>query len=118
MQKCGMTLRKAGYIKGIGESVINGDIDFSSLNAMSDQKIIKTLTTLKGVGIWTVEMLMIFSLSRPDIVSFGDLAIRKGMMNLYNINELTKEKFLKHREVYSPYGSVASLYLWELSGGF
>ncbi len=116
IQKCGMTARKASYIKGISEAVIVGEIDFTAFDTMTDHEIVKKLITLKGVGIWTAEMLLIFSLQRPDVVSWGDLGIRRGMMNLYKINKLTKVEFQKYRKRYSPYGSVASLYLWELSG--
>ncbi len=115
IQGCGMSLRKAGYIKGIGDAALSGKVDFASLYTLSDDEIVKTLTSLKGVGVWTVEMLMIFSLSRPDIVTYKDLAICRGMMNLYGLKELSKEKFKLYRKRYSPYGSVASLYLWELS---
>lgn len=75
----------------------------------------KEIEFFNGVGIWTAEMLLIFSLCRPDVVSYGDLAIRRGLMNLYDLKELPKEKFNRYRKRYSPYGSVASLYLWELS---
>jgi len=60
-------------------------------------------------------MMLIFSLCRPDVVSYGDLAIRRGMMNLYGLDELGKQKFEYYRKRYSPYGTVASLYLWKLS---
>lgn len=116
IQGCGMTLRKAGYIKEIANAAITGEVNFNTLNTLSDEDIIKKLSALNGVGIWTVEMLLIFSLCRPDVVSYGDLAIRRGMMNLYNLKELPKEKFYRYRKRYSPYGSVASLYLWALSG--
>lgn len=115
IQSCGMTLRKAEYIKGIASADITGEVDFSNLHTLTDEEIIKKLSSLNGVGIWTAEMLLIFSLCRPDVVSYGDLAIRRGMMNLYGLKELPKEKFNRYRKRYSPYGSVASLYLWELS---
>lgn len=115
IQSCGMTVRKAGYIKGIAHAAISGDINFDTLHTLTDQEIIKKLSSLKGVGIWTAEMLLIFSLCRPDVVSYGDLAIRRGMMNLYGLKELPKEKFDRYRKRYSPHGSVASLYLWALS---
>ena len=115
IQSCGMTLRKAEYIKGIGNAAITGEVDFSKLHTLTDEEIIKKLSALNGVGIWTAEMLLIFSLCRPDVVSYGDLAIRRGMMNLYGLKELPKEKFNRYRKRYSPYGSVASLYFWELS---
>ncbi|MBP2022440.1 3-methyladenine DNA glycosylase/8-oxoguanine DNA glycosylase [Clostridium punense] len=115
IQGCGMSLRKVGYIKGIAEAAISGEVDFSTLHTLTDEEIVKKLSALKGVGVWTAEMLLIFSLCRPDVVSFGDLAIRRGMMNLYGLKELPKEKFERYKKRYSPYGTVASLYLWALS---
>lgn len=117
IQGCGMSARKAGYIKGIANAAISGEVDFNELQTLTDEEVIKKLSALKGVGVWTAEMLLIFSLCRPDVVSFGDFAIRRGMMNLYGLNELSKDEFYKYRERYSPYGSIASLYLWELSRG-
>lgn len=115
IQSCGMSIRKAGYIKGIADAALSGEVDFDILYTMSDEAIIKQLTKLSGVGVWTVEMLLIFSLGRPDVLSYKDLAICRGMMKLYNLKELPKEKFEVYRKRYSPYGSVASLYLWALS---
>ena len=115
IQACGMSLRKAGYITGIAEAAITGEVDFNLLPTMSDEEIIKKLSSLYGVGEWTAEMLLIFSLNRPDVVSYKDLAIRRGMMNLYGHKELSKERFDRYKKRYSPYGSVASLYLWALS---
>ncbi len=115
IQGCGMTVRKAEYIKGIESAAIIGEINFSTLHTLTDEEIIKKFSALNGVGIWTAEMLLIFSLCRPDVVSYGDLAIRRGMMRVYGLTDLPKEKFNKYRKRYSPYGSVASLYLWELS---
>lgn len=115
IKNCGMSQRKAGYILGIAEASLSGTVDFNTLHTLSDEEIIKKLTALNGVGVWTVEMLLIFSLCRPNVVSYGDLAIRRGMMNLYGLKELPKEKFERYRKRYAPYGSVASLYLWALS---
>lgn len=115
IQKCGMSHRKVAYIKGIAEAALNKSVDFNNLQELSDKEIIKKLTSLYGVGVWTAEMLLIFSLGRMDVLSFKDLAIIRGMMRLYNLDKVTKAEFEKYREIYSPYGSVASLYLWELS---
>lgn len=115
IQGCGMSLRKAGYIKGIAEAAQRGVIDFNNLHTHTDEEIIQALSALPGVGVWTAEMLLIFSLCRQDVVSYRDLAIRRGMINCYGLNELTKETFEHYRQKYSPYGSVASLYLWALS---
>ena len=112
---CGMSQRKAGYILGIAEAALTGVVDFNTLHTLTDAEITKRLTVLNGVGVWTAEMLLIFSLGRPNVVSYGDLAIRRGIMKLYGLKELPKESFEKYRKRYSPYGSVASLYLWALS---
>ncbi|MGI6226154.1 MAG: DNA-3-methyladenine glycosylase family protein [Peptococcales bacterium] len=116
IQNCGMSERKAKYIKGIGEASMTGKVNFETLHSLTDEEVIKKLSSLHGVGEWTAEMLLIFSLCRPDVVSYKDLAIRRGMMNLYGLKELSPEDFLRYRKRYSPYGSVASLYLWTLSG--
>lgn len=116
LQTCGTSLRKASYIKGIAEAALNGDIDFAGLRDMPDEAVIRHLSALRGVGVWTAEMLLIFSLCRPDVVSWLDLGIRKGMMMLYGKKDLTPRQFAAYRKRYSPYGSVASLYLWTLAG--
>ena len=115
IQQCGMSMRKTLYIKGVGEAVKQNELNIAELATLSDEEIIRTLSSLNGVGVWTAEMLLIFSLQRPDVVSWGDLAIRRGMMNLYGLDSLTREQFERYRKRYSPYGSVASLYLWALA---
>lgn len=115
IQKCGMSFGKASYIKGGARAFLDGLIKPEEFQNMSDEEVINKLTTLRGVGVWTAEMLLIFSMGRPDVISWHDLAIRRGMKKLYGYEELTKEAFQKHRESYSPYATVASLYLWDLS---
>ena len=115
IQSCGMSMRKASYIKNIAEAALTKTVDFDALPCKTDQEIIQALTTIKGVGVWTAEMLLIFSLMRPNVVSYGDLAIRRGMMQLYGLPDLSRAQFLKYAKRYSPYGSVASLYLWAMS---
>lgn len=115
IQKCGMSVRKATYIKGIADAAISKEIDFDKLHTLSDEEVIEKLTSLHGVGTWTAEMLLIFSLGRKNVVSYKDLAIRRGIMKLYNLKELTKTDFEKYKKRYSPFGSVASLYLWVIS---
>ncbi|MCL2565414.1 MAG: DNA-3-methyladenine glycosylase [Defluviitaleaceae bacterium] len=115
IQGCGMTMRKAGYIKNIAEAAVTKSVDFNILPSKSDEEIIKSLTSLNGVGVWTAEMLLIFSLMRPNVISYGDLAIRRGMMRLYGLDELPKEQFLHYAKRYFPFASAASLYLWEIS---
>lgn len=115
IQQCGISNRKAGYIKGIAEAVISGKLNLTELYSLPDNEIINRLVLLNGIGKWSAEMLLIFSMERPDVVSWGDLAIQRGMMKLYGLKTLTKAQFDRYIKRYSPYGSVASLYLWELS---
>lgn len=115
IQGCGMSRRKAGYIKGIADAAISGIIDFNTLHTLNDEEIIQKLSSLHGVGVWTAEMMLIFSFCRPNVLSYKDLAICRGIMNLYGLKELSRERFERYRKRYSPYGSVASLYLWALS---
>lgn len=115
IQKCGMSIRKANYIKEIGNVAINKTIDFEGLHKLTDEEVIKELVKLKGVGEWTAEMLLIHSLQRPNILSYKDLGIRRGMMELYALTELSKDEFQVYKNRYSPYCTVASLYLWEIA---
>ena len=115
IQACGLSFRKAGYIRGIGSAVAEGTFDLGGLRDLPDKDVVGRLTALRGVGVWTAEMLLIFSMERKDVVSRGDLAIRRGMMRLYGGEEIDRSAFERYRKRYSPYGSVASLYLWELA---
>ncbi len=115
LQQCGMSLRKAGYIRGIARSVHAGEIDLAALAELPDSEVVARLSSLRGIGVWTAEMLLIFALQRPDVLSWGDLGIRRGMLRLYRKKTLSREFFERRRKRYSPYGSVASLYLWALA---
>lgn len=117
LQSCGMSQRKAGYILDFAKKVTGGEIDLEILKTMPDQKVIETLCTIRGIGEWTAQMMLIFGLKRPDVVSYGDFGIRRGMRMLYHHRELDKEKFLRYAKRYSPYGTVASFYLWAVAGG-
>lgn len=115
IQRCGMTMKKAVCIKTIAHTIAQGEFQLDELHLLPDQEVIQRLTTLNGVGQWTAEMLLIHSLERRNVVSWGDIAIRRGIMKLYGHNRLTKEQFEHYRQLYSPLGSIASLYLWEIS---
>lgn len=115
IQGCGMPMMKAERIREIAWLVANGEFDLQELYRLSDAEATARLMTLPGVGKWTAEMLLIHALERPDVVSWGDIAIRRGMMALYGLHEMTKAQFDRYRQTYSPYGSVASIYLWALS---
>lgn len=115
LQSCGTTFKKVGYIKNFAEQVQSGEFDLAAVERMTDAQAIAALKSLPGIGEWTAEMLLLFCLGRPDILSFGDLAIHRGMRMVYHHRKVTREMFEKYRRRYSPYGSVASLYLWAIS---
>jgi DNA-3-methyladenine glycosylase II len=110
-------MRKASYIKEIVNQIVNGSLDLAQLQTMSDDDVCKRLSRIKGVGVWTAEMLMIFSMQRMDVLSWGDIAIIRGLRMLYHHKEVTPELFAKYKKRYSPYATVASLYLWHISSG-
>lgn len=117
LQSFGTTFRKAEYIKDFAEKVECGELDIQSIAEMSDEEAIKALTSLKGIGTWTAEMILLFSLQRPNIFSYDDLAIQRGIRMVYHHRAVDRKKFEKYRRRFSPYCSVASLYFWAVAGG-
>ncbi|HWP51833.1 MAG TPA: DNA-3-methyladenine glycosylase 2 family protein [Clostridia bacterium] len=117
LQAYGITFKKAEYIKDFAQRVHNGTFDVEALSEKSDAAVITELSALKGIGVWTAEMLMIFCMQRPDVLSYGDLAIHRGLRMLYHHRKIDRTLFEKYRRRYSPYGSVASFYIWAVSNG-
>ncbi len=117
LQACGITFKKAEYIKDFARKVGSGEFDLAAVEHMDDASAIAALSSLRGIGTWTAEMLLLFCLERPDILSHDDLAIQRGMRMVYHHRKVTPEQFERYRRRYSPYGSVASLYLWAVAGG-
>ena len=117
LQALGMTFRKAEYITDFAAKVQSGAFDIDAVAHMSDADAIRALSALKGIGVWTAEMILLFCLQRPDIFSFDDLAILRGLRMLYRHKEIDRARFEAYRRRFSPYGSVASLYLWAIAGG-
>ncbi|MDO4573106.1 MAG: DNA-3-methyladenine glycosylase 2 family protein [Clostridia bacterium] len=113
--RCGLSGRKAGYMRAAAEAVLSGALDLEALQAMSDAAVVETLVRLPGVGVWTAEMLLLFSLCRRDVFSTRDFGIRRGVSLLYGAEHPDETLFSALRARYSPLGSVASLYLWEIS---
>jgi DNA-3-methyladenine glycosylase II len=117
VQKFGISFRKANYIKSVAQKVISKEFDIHALHSMSDEDVCTKLSELNGIGVWTAEMLMIFSMQRPNILSYGDLAILRGLRMVYHRRKIDKAQFNKYWKRYSPYASIASLYLWAEAGG-
>ncbi len=117
LQALGMTFRKAEYITDFAEKIHTGAFRLDEVARMNDEDAIRALSSLKGIGVWTAEMILLFCMQRPDIFSYDDLAIRRGLRMVYHHREIDRERFERYRRRFSPYGSVASLYLWAVAGG-
>ena len=117
LQSLGISFRKADYILDFARQVCSGQLDLDALCQLDDQAFIEQMVTLRGIGVWTAEMLLTFCLKRPDVLSYGDLAIQRGLRMLYRHRAITPALFAKYRRRYSPHGTVASLYLWAIAGG-
>lgn len=115
LRGCGLSNQKAKYIKNTAEFFKENSIDDLLLDKLSDDEIIKLLTQIKGVGVWTVQMLLIFHLLREDVFPVGDLEIRKQMIAHYQIKKEKKELYPELETIanrWKPYRSIASRYLW------
>ncbi|MCR5845217.1 MAG: DNA-3-methyladenine glycosylase 2 family protein [bacterium] len=117
IRACGTTRKKAEYMRGIARMVVDGELDLEALCSAPDAEVERRLVSLRGIGKWTAEMLLIHAFERPDIISFGDAGIRRGMCMLYGIapDELTQARFEELSAPYHPFATVASIYLWQLS---
>ena len=117
LQSFGISRRKEEYIRDAAEQILSGALDLNALAQKTDAEVCRELSALRGIGVWTAEMLLLFSMQRPDVLCYSDLAIQRGLRMLYRHRAITPKLFEKYRRRYSPYGSVASLYLWAVAGG-
>ena len=109
----GLSKQKANYIKNIASAFYNNIIDENNLSNLSDDDIIKILTSIKGVGPWTAEMFLIFTLKRPNVLPLTDLGIQKGFKIFFSMNEMPSIKFMENESrKWEPYKTIVSLYLW------
>lgn len=116
LRAAGLSEGKVDYLKNLAEAVNNNQLNLSKLDQMTDQEIIEQLVKIKGIGQWTAEMFLIFSLAKKNVISFNDLGIRKGLQWFYGLkNEPTEKDFQKFRKMFSPYNTAASLYIWEVT---
>jgi DNA-3-methyladenine glycosylase II len=113
LRRVGLSRQKLGYMRDLSGKMLDGSINTAGLQAMSDDEIVAELTKIKGIGRWTVEMLLIFRLTRPDVFPAGDLGIVKAVQKAYNLRKAPDVKRLTTiAERWRPYRSVASWYLW------
>lgn len=117
LQAFGITFRKAEYITDFAQKVCTGAFDLKAVWHLPDSEAILALSSLKGIGVWTAEMILLFCMQRPNIFSYDDLAIQRGLRMVYHHRSINRRLFEKYRRRFHPYCSVASLYLWAVAGG-
>jgi len=116
MRSAGLSRQKAGYIKDLAAKVIDGTVKFDHLDALSNDQIINELTKIKGVGIWTVHMFLMFCMGRLNVLPSGDLGIKNGIQKLYNLTTVPlveDVELIAKTNNWHPYESVASWYVWQ-----
>lgn len=114
LRAAGLSNAKATYLRDLARHVVDGSLELDRLDELSDEEIIAELTAVKGLGRWTAEMFLIFHLERPDVLSGGDLGIRRAIQVEYGLDEMpTPARVMAIGEPWRPHRSLASLYLWE-----
>jgi DNA-3-methyladenine glycosylase II len=113
MRRAGLSKQKVGYIRDLAEHALSGRVDFARLPAMSDEEVIVALTDIKGVGVWTAHMFLIFALRRPNVLAVGDLGVRSAIKRHYKKRQLPKPEHIEKLAAnWHPYCSIACWYLW------
>ena len=113
MRSAGLSAQKTAYIRDLARHTRDGRVVFEDLQQLSDEAVIEALTTVKGIGVWTAHMFLIFALRRPDVLPTGDLGIRSAIRKAYGLSELPKPAEIENfARPWRPYCSVASWYLW------
>lgn len=116
MRACGLSKMKASFIKDLARKTLNGSLDFKKMGRWSDEEVIGHLMGVKGIGRWTAEMFLIFSLGRDDVFSYGDLGLRKALQRIYKMKkEPTQRQAERITARWRPYRSLGSRYLWASS---
>lgn len=114
LRACGLSGRKTEYVRDLASHVISGELELDRLDQLPDEQVIEEIVAVRGLGRWTAEMFLIFHLERPDVLSGGDLGIRKAVQIEYGLEEMPPPKqVIEIGEPWRPYRSLASLYLWE-----
>jgi DNA-3-methyladenine glycosylase II len=114
LRGAGLSGRKVEYIRDLASHVLSGELELDSLDPLSDEEVIEEIVAVRGLGRWTAEMFLIFHLERPDVLSGGDLGIRKAIQVEYELEEMpAPERVMEIGEPWRPHRSLASLYLWE-----
>lgn len=116
LRSVGLSRPKAGYIQDLARNILNGTVAFDHIDTLTNDEIIAELTKVKGIGVWTVHMFMMFCMARLDVLPIGDLGIRNGVAKLYGFEAIpTPEEvgLIARKNNWHPYESVASWYIWQ-----
>lgn len=118
LRPCGISRQKAGYLLDLSERARTKAIDFAGLTALSDEEVIAQLTAVKGIGVWTAQMFLMFALQRHDVLPTGDLGVRNAIWKAYALETPPPPKEIERiGAAWRPYASVASWYLWRSLDG-
>ncbi|HKT83360.1 MAG TPA: hypothetical protein VJQ84_05935 [Solirubrobacterales bacterium] len=114
LRAAGLSGRKVEYVRDLAGHVIDGELELDRLEELGDEEVIEEIVAVRGLGVWTAEMFLLFHLERPDVLSGGDLGIRKAVQIEYGLKEMpAPAKVIEIGEPWRPHRSLASLYLWE-----
>ncbi|KAM7250358.1 hypothetical protein ACFE04_022241 [Oxalis oulophora] len=115
LRDIGISTRKASYLHDLSQKYIDGILTDESILEMDDDELLRSLTLVKGIGVWSVHMFMIFSLHRPDVLPVGDFGVRKGVQILYGLKEMPKPDEMEEVcDKWRPYRSIGAWYMWRL----
>lgn len=112
LRSIGLSFQKIKYLKSLAEHMLLGKVEFIDIHDKTNQEVIDMLTQIKGIGVWSAQMFLMFSLGREDVFSVLDLGLRNAVKKLYQNDTLTHDQIEKMSEHWSPYRSIVSHYLW------
>ena len=112
LRACGLSKQKLDYVRSLAKLTAAGKLDFKTLPKMSDEEVIASLTQVKGVGVWTAHMFLMFALRRENVLPVGDLGVQNAIKRAYRKRKVTPEHVEKIGKIWHPYCSVAAWYLW------
>lgn len=112
LRAVGISRSKVVYLKDLAQKVVSQELQLEKLKTLEKEEIIEQMIKVKGIGVWTAEMFMVFSLGREDIFSYGDFALKKAVAKIYNLENPTKQEIEEITQKWTPYRSYASKILW------
>jgi DNA-3-methyladenine glycosylase II len=114
LRAAGLSGRKVEYVRDLAKHLLDGELELDRLDQLDDEQVIEEIVAVRGLGRWTAEMFLLFHLERPDVLSGGDLGIRKAIQVEYGMEKMpTPQETVAFGERWSPHRSLASIYLWE-----